>query len=153
MSQQPLVATWTAHSGSGGTASSLVVTKASTPDKSHYVTGIVASANFWFPGNEGDGYKPEACELTLFSGTPSMSEVIMLQMQFQGETAIVQSSSYQYNALGAGAGPLIINFSAPLMVPVSKQVSLRLDPGGSATSINMDVNILGFTATTRVAFE
>ena len=140
-------ATWTSHTGSSGSGSALVTTKAAEANKSHYVTGIVASANFWFAGISGNSYLPESCEVTLFSGVAGASEVIMLQMQLIGDTVIVNSSSYYYNGVTGGSGPLVINFPSPLMVPENKNVNLRIDPLGSGTSINMDVNIIGFTAT------
>ena len=149
MSQQPLVATWTSHTALASSASACVTTKSAVADKTHYILGFAASADFWFAG-ASSSYPPESVEVTLSHGAAGLPTIIT-QMTFTGTTGWADTS-YNYSA-GGGGGPLVVNFPAPIMVPENVDVNLKIDCLGSTTSVNQDANIWGFTATTRISFE
>ena len=149
MSQQPLVATWFEHTALSSSSSACVATHDSESGKSHYILGIAASADIRFPGNSV-AYPPETVEVTLSHGDIG-SPTIIMQVSFQGMTQWADTT-YHYSD-SPGGQPLVMNFPAPIMVPVDVDVNIKVDCQGSSTSVNQDANIWGFTASTRVEFE
>ena len=129
--QNGYVSTWTATGTSSGGSNS-TVTKAAVASTSHFLCGILVSADY------GDDYPPESIDIIVTD-----AGVTIIQFVITGASQAL-NSYYPYS----GGAPVQIPFPCPIQCGENATLEVVADPEGS-TAYSIDVNFWGFSDTTR----